>query len=340
MTRTTQLDERDGLHVVFGGSGGAGGAIVRELAARGRRVRAATRSGRGDVPDGVEAVRADAADATEARAACAGAAVVYHAVNVPYPAWAEALPPVMDGLIGAASAAGARLVYADNLYAYGPVDRPMTEDLPPAATTRKGRLRARLAETLLAAHRAGTVRAAIGRGSDYYGPGVVNSVAGERLFPPVLVGGKAMWAGSLDRPHSLTYVDDFARVLVTLGEHEAALGEVWHAPPAEPLTGRRFIELAFAEAGRPPKVGTVSPLMIRLVGLVNPMVRELGELAYEFEAPFVLDGGKYRRAFGGAPTPHREAIRATLGWYANQKASATPGRPIATGGAAAAQRTA
>jgi nucleoside-diphosphate-sugar epimerase len=327
----TQMNENGNLHVVFGASGGAGGAIVRELVARGKRVRAVTRSGHGDVPKGVEAIRADAADTIRARQACAGAAVVYHAVNVPYPAWAGALPPVMDGLIDAAGAAGATLVYADNLYAYGPVDCPMTEDLPPAATTRKGMLRAHLAETLLAAHRAGTVRAVIGRGSDYYGPGVTQSAAGERLFPAVLNGSKAMWAGSLDQPHSLTFIDDFARVLVTLGQREEALGQVWHAPPAEPLTGRQFIELAFAEAGRPPKLGTVSPLMIRLVGLVNPMVRELGELVYEFEAPFILDGSKYLRAFGDAPTPHPAAIRATLGWYADQLTAAeTPDRPITT----------
>jgi nucleoside-diphosphate-sugar epimerase len=334
------MNERDELHVVFGASGGAGGAILRELAARGKRVRAVTRSGGGDVPHGVEVVRADAADRVAARQACRGATVVYHAVNVPYPAWTETLPPVMAGLIDAAGTAGATLVYVDNLYAYGPVDRPMTEDLPPAATSRKGRLRARLAETLLAAHRAGTVRAVIGRGSDYYGPGVRQSAAGERLFPAVLAGGKAMWAGSLDQPHSLTFSDDFARVLITLGAREEALGQIWHAPPAEPLTGRQFIELAFAEAGKPPKIGMVSPLMIRLVGLVNPMVRELGELVYEFEAPFILDGSKYLRAFGGAPTPHREAIRATLDWYAGQLAASAPsGRPVTTDGAAATSRT-
>jgi nucleoside-diphosphate-sugar epimerase len=334
----THMSENGNLHVVFGATGGAGGAIVRDLVARGKRVRAVTRSGGSDVSDGVEVVRADAADKAGARAACAGAAVVYHAVNVPYPAWTETLPPVMDGLIDAAGAAGATLVYADNLYAYGPVDRPMTEEMPSEATTRKGQLRARLAETLLAAHRAGTVRAAIGRGSDYYGPGVRQSAAGERLFPAVLSGGKAMWAGSLDQPHSLTFIDDFAQVLVTLGEREEAWGQVWHAPPAEPLTGRQFIELAFAEAGKPPKVGTVSPLMIRLVGLVNPMIRELGELVYEFEAPFVLDGSKYLRVFGGAPTPHRDAIRATLSWYADNTASSDrPTRSHASAGAAAAQ---
>src|SRR4051794_5344992 len=109
----THMSENDGLHVVFGASGGAGGAIVRELVARGKRVRAVTRSGRSDSSDGVEVVRADAADTVGARQACAGAAVVYHAVNVPYPAWAETLPPVLDGLIEAAGAVGATLVYVD-----------------------------------------------------------------------------------------------------------------------------------------------------------------------------------------------------------------------------------
>lgn len=306
-----------GLHIVFG-AGGAGGALIRELAAQGKAVRAVTRSGRGDVPAGVEIIAADAADPASARAACARAAVVYHAVNVPYPAWPDVLPPVMDSLIAAAGKSNATLVYVDNAYAYGPVDRSMTEDMPAAATTKKGRLRARLAETLLAAHRAGTVRAVIGRGSDYFGPGVTNSVAGDRVFPALLAGKKVMWVGSLDQPHTMTYVDDFARVLITLGTRSEALGQVWHAPAAEPLTGRQFLTLACELAGQPPRLGTYPPLLIRLVGLFDPVVRELPELAYEFTAPFILDGSRYQAAFGGAPTPHRDALRATLSWYAGQ----------------------
>jgi nucleoside-diphosphate-sugar epimerase len=280
-----------------------------------------TRSGRGDYPDGVEPFAADAANPEQARAACAGASVVYHAVNVPYPAWPAALPPVMDGLIAAAGAADATLVYVDNLYAYGPVDRPMTEDLPMAATTKKGSLRARLAETLLAAHHAGQVRAVIGRGSDYFGPGVVNSVAGDRLFPAILQGKKAMWVGSLDQPHSLTFIDDYARVLVTLGAREEAWGQLWHAPPAEPLTGRQFLTLACAEAGQTPRIGAYPSLVIRLAGLVDPLLRELNELAYEFEQPFILDGAKFQQRFGFVPMPHRQALRATLDWYAARQAS-------------------
>lgn len=304
------------LHVVFGGAGGAGGAIVRELVSQRKHVRSVTRSGRGDYPDGVESFAADAANPEQARAACAGASVVYHAVNVPYPAWPTALPPAMDGLIAAAGAVDATLVYVDNLYAYGPVADPMTEDLPMAATTKKGSLRARLAATLLTAHDAGRVRAVIGRGSDYFGPGVVNSVAGDRLFPAILQGKNAMWVGSLDQPHSLTFIDDYARVLVTLGQREEAWGQVWHAPPAEPLTGRQFLTLACKEAGQPVRVGAYPSFVIRLTGLFDPMLRELNELAYEFEQPFILDGTKFQQAFGFVPTPHREALRATLDWYA------------------------
>lgn len=310
--------------MVFG-AGGAGGAIIQELANQGKNVRAVTRSGRGEFPAGVEAVAADAADPASAKAACAGASVVYHAVNVPYPAWLEALPPVMTSLIAAAGTVNATLVYVDNAYAYGPVDRPMTEDLPDAATTKKGRLRAQLAAQLLAAHRSGDVRAVIGRGSDYFGPSVTKSAAGDRFFPALLAGKKVMWVGSLDQPHTMTFIDDYARVLITLGSRPEAAGQIWHAPAAEPLTGRQLITLASEIAGRPPRPGTYSPLVIKLAGLFDPVLRELPELAYEFTAPFILDGGRYQAAFGGTPTPHREALRATIDWYRARNTQSTRG---------------
>lgn len=309
------MKSEKGLHVVFGGNGSAGAALVRELAARGHRVRSVSRSGRGTPPAGVETVRADATDAASARAAAAGATVVYHAANVPYAEWADKLGPMMEGIIGAASAADAKLVFVDNLYMYGKVDGPVTEETPPIATSRKGALRARLADRLLDAHRAGTVRAVIGRASDYYGPGAVNSLAGTQVFPAVVTGKTARWAGSLDAPHSHTYVDDFARVLATLGERDEALGQIWHAPAAEPLTGRRFIELAFAAAGAPPRIGLLTRPMVFVAGLVNPTIREFGEMAYQFDAPFVIADTKYRSAFGGEPTPHAEAIRRTVEWF-------------------------
>ena len=315
------MSEHEGLHVVVGAGGGTGSAIVRELMARGRRVRAVGRSGRVSVPPGVDVVRGDATDPASARAFTAGAAVVYHAANVPYPEWAEQLPPMMEALIAGAAAAGARLVYADNLYSYGTVAGPITEELPTTATTRKGALGARLGERLLAAHRTGEVRATIGRASDLFGPGATNSLAGAQVFPAVVAGKKANWAANLDQPHSHAFVDDVARVLVTLGERDEALGEVWHAPAAEPLTGRRFIELAFAEAGHPAKIGVLTRPMVVLGGIFSPTIREFGEMAYQFADPFVIDGTKYQRAFGGEPTLHAEAMRRTVAWFRDRQAS-------------------
>jgi len=214
------------LHVVLGASGGIGNALVRELVARGKRVRAVNRSGRADVPAGVKTVKGDVLDAASMRAVCQDAAVVYHCANVPYPEWHTKLPPMMSAIIEGAASANAKLIVADNLYMYGPVSAPMTEALPYNATGRKGKLRAQIANTLMDAHKRGKVRAAIGRASDFYGPGALKALAGEDVFRAVIAGKQAMWVGNLDVPHTLTYIEDFARGLATLGERDEALGQV------------------------------------------------------------------------------------------------------------------
>ena len=300
--------------VVFG-AGPLGLAVTSALRRRGDVVRVVTRGGQAAVPAGVEAVAADATDPAAARRACEGAAVVYHCAATPYATWPGTLPPIMEGIIQGAAAAGARLVYGDNLYSYGPVDGPLTEDLPDRATGPNGRVRAQLAETLLAAHQAGTVRATIGRASDFFGPRVLVSAMGERVFPAVLSGRPAQVLPDPDTPHTYTFVDDVAAALVTLGDHDAALGQVWHVPSAETLTTRRFVELVFEQAGQPPRLRVAPRLVFSALGLVNPTMRAVKERLYQTEQPWVVDHGKFERAFGATPTPHPEAIRQTLAWY-------------------------
>jgi len=145
-------------HVVLGASGGTGSAVVRELAARGLRVRAVTRTGRTEAPEGIEQLAADVGTIEGARRACEDAAVVYHCAQPPYTEWSELFPPMTRAVIDGAAAAGAKLVFADNLYVYGPPNGPMTEETPQRAQGKKGRIRIEMADAVLGAHAEGNVR--------------------------------------------------------------------------------------------------------------------------------------------------------------------------------------
>ena len=219
-------------HVVLG-AGQVGTEIARQLAAAGEHVSIATRAGRDPGIAGVTPVRMDAADAASVRAATAGAAVAYFAVQPAYTKWPTDFPPLVDGVLGGLAGSGTRLVVVDNLYMYGPTGgAPIREDLPYAATNRKGTARAKMATRLLAADRAGDVRVAIGRGSDFFGPGATDTVVGDRFFGRIVAGKPAEVYGRPDLPHSFTYVPDFARALIELGRHEDACGRAWHVPTA------------------------------------------------------------------------------------------------------------
>mgnify|MGYP003403009128 FL=1 len=307
------MNERN-LHVVLG-TGPLGLAVARHLAARGDRVRAANRAGRADLPEGVEVVGADVALAVDAKRACAGAAVVYHCANPPYSMWSELHPPLMDAVIEGSAAAGSRLVFGDNLYAYGPVDGPLTEDLPYLATGPNGRIRARIAETLMRAHESGRVRATIGRGSDFFGPHAHLSTVGDRVFTRALEGKPAQVLGNPEVPHTATYIEDFARALVTLAEQDEALGEVWHVPNAETVTMRRFVQMVFEAAGHPARLRPAPRWGIAMAALFNPTLRAVKEQLYQSEGPWVVDSSKFERAFGWRATPLPEAIRATVAWF-------------------------
>jgi nucleoside-diphosphate-sugar epimerase len=300
------------------GTGPLGLAVARHLAARGDLVRAANRAGRADLPDSIEVVSANVAEAADATRACVGAAVVYHCANPPYAKWPELHPPLMDAIIEAAAATGARLVFGDNLYAYGPVDGPLTEDLPSLARGPNGRTRARIAETLMRAHEAGRVQATIGRGSDFFGPNAHLSTVGDRVFARAIEGKPAQLLGNPDAPHTVTYIEDFARALVTLGEREGAMGQGWHVPNPETVTMRRFVQMVFESAGQPPRLRAAPRWGIALAALFNPTLRAVREQLYQSERPWVVDSSKFERAFGWTATPLQDAVAATIAWFRNE----------------------
>jgi nucleoside-diphosphate-sugar epimerase len=305
------------LHVIFG-TGPVGQAVARELAQRGKPVKLVNRSGKrpGGVPDGVSVAAGDVFDVNTARALAQGATHVYQCTNPPYDKWPEQFPALQANTLEAAASAGAKYIVMENVYMYGDTNgQPITEDLPYNAHTKKGQVRAQMAEAVLAAHAAGKVHAAIARASDFYGPGALESAAGNRLFGFAVAGKAASAAGNLDAQHSYTYIDDIGRALAVLGERDEALGQAWHVPNAAATTTRQFINLVFEALGQPAKMSAVSKPMMRLAGLFMPGARETVEMFYEFEKDFVVDGSKFSRAFGLEATPQRDGVKRTVVWY-------------------------
>ena len=318
------------LHVIFG-TGPVGAGAMRALLKRGKRVRMINRSGRpslatGDAP-GVEFVRADAYDLASARAAMAKATHVYQCAQPEYHEWEAKFPPLQASILNAAATANAKLILMENLYMYGdPQGAPIVETMPYRPHTRKGKVRAQMAEAWQEAHAQGKLRAVSGRASDFYGPAYM--IMGEQVFYPVLAGKRASAIGSLDFPHSFSYTEDVGEALVILGERDEALGQAWHIPSPEAITQRELLTMIYEIAGQTPKLGVVSPFMMRVGGLFVPGARETVEMMYEFTQPFVLDSRRFTQAFGMAATPYREALESTIAWFRAHPQKATAAHAV------------
>ena len=240
------------LNIVFG-TGPLGYAVAEELLNKGKTVKMVNRSGKADLPVGAKLIKADAEDRERTREICKDAKVVYHCAMPPYTQWKELFPSLTAGIMEGAASVNAKLIYADNLYMYGYTDSPINENTPNNPLGTKGTVRAEMSDDLLAAHKDGKANIAIGRASDFYGPRVMASILGERVFKPALDGKTISMLGNLDVPHSYIYIKDFAKGLVTLGQEPNALGEIWHIPAAEVLTTRELLHLIFNETKKTPK---------------------------------------------------------------------------------------
>lgn len=306
----------DETHVVLG-TGAIGLALVDELVASGRSVRAVNRSGHAEVPAGVEVRGGDMTDPTFAGDAVAGAAVVYQCLNPPYHRWAEEFPGLQDAAVSATRSVGARFVSFENTYMYGDTKgEPMTETTPVRANTRKGRVRAAMAEQLRELHESGDLRVSTARASDYFGPrGTIQSPLGDLLIAAALAGKAARVMGDPDQPHSYTYTVDAARTLAALGARDDVDGEIFHVPNAPARTTRQIIDMIAEQLGSPIKVSTTPRLPLRALGLFNPTVRELDEMRYEFTQPFIVDSTKAQNQLDIAPTPLPEALQTTIVWF-------------------------
>ncbi|HTB23167.1 MAG TPA: NAD-dependent epimerase/dehydratase family protein [bacterium] len=302
-------------HVLLGAGGSISKCLNQELLARHKKVKWVSRRGVGQ--DGVEALSADLLDAGAVLDAVEPSSIVYLLAGLKYKVsvWQEQWPKIMANVLAACEAKNARLVFFDNVYMYGKVRGPMTESSPVQPCSRKGEVRAAIAESLLAATRAGRVKALIARSADFYGPYAdATSALNMMLLSRFAKGQSGIWVGDRGAKHAFTYTADCGKALALLALDESAYGQVWHLPTAPAISGREFIDLAARLAGVKASSFAMTRWMFHAAGLFDSNISELVEMFYQFDSDYEFDSSKFTEHFKGSPLPssYEQGIRGTL----------------------------
>lgn len=308
--------ENKTVHVVFG-AGQVGSHLAESLIRSGEKVRVVKRSSTG-IPTGAEPALGDATDPAFCKACVSDAKVVYHCLNPAYRAqvWEEVLPKYQENLIAAAGSVGARLVVLENLYMLGVGDGgPINEDTPVNPQSRKGEIRARLAEDLFAAHNRGDVMAVSGRASDFYGPRGMGTHFAGRFWTPSLTGKPAGFLPNPENPHTYHFIPDAAEGLKQLGAGpDTALGRTWMLPCAPAESSRALVDRFARVLGTDIALRGMSKIALKALGILAPTMREVGEMLHQWEAPFVVDDSRFRAEFGVSATDPDEGAKRTVEW--------------------------
>ena len=262
-----------------------------------------------------ETFAADLLDAKAVSDAVNGSEVAYLVAGLKYDAtvWADQWPRVMRNTIDACKRHGTKLVFFDNVYAYGKVDGVMSENTPYNPCSKKGEVRATIATTLMDEVKRGELQAMIVRAADFYGPGAALSLTHATVFERLRAGKTPQWVGNAKAVHTFTFTPDAGRSVALLGNTPSAYGQMWHALTSkEDMTGEQFVRLACELAGKPYKLQVAPGWMLSLMGLFIPVLRENKEMMYQFEHDYRFESSKLERALNVQPTDYRTGIKATL----------------------------
>jgi nucleoside-diphosphate-sugar epimerase len=308
------------LHTILGANGSIAGELLPVLLQHNEKVRLVSRTPK--PVEGAETIAADAMNYEQVLKAVQGSNVVYLLIGLEYniKAWREQWPKILQNAIDACKATNAKLIFFDNVYMYGKVNEPMTEETPFKPVSKKGEVRATIANILLNEMKAGKIKALIARAADFYGPGAgLKSVIGVMAFdkllknktPQLFVTGKTL--------HSYTFTSDAAEALYILSQHEEAFRQTWHMPTAAPaLTGNEFVNLIADATNNPHKIQIIPKFMVSFISLFNSLMKELNEMLYQSKYDYIFDSSKFDKAFNFIPTPYADGIKKMIEWMKQQ----------------------
>jgi len=299
------------MQVILGSGGAIGNDLAKELTNFTNKIRLASRNPK-KINEKDELVKCDLTKADDVDNAVKGCKVAYLTVGLPYQLkiWQEHWPVVMKNTIAACKKHKTKLVFFDNIYMYNPAKlNPMTEETEILPVSKKGKVRAQISQMVLDEIQAGKLEALVARAADFYGPGISNSILNEVVFKNLKAGKKANWFCSVNYLHNFTFTPDAAKATALLGNTDSAYGQVWHLPTAAPIKGQQWIEKIAEGLGTKPKSQIAPAFLVWILGVFNPIMKELVEMLYQYDRDYNFDSSKFENTFKMKPTSIDEGIK-------------------------------
>lgn len=302
------------MQTILGANGVIGRELSKNLVAYTKDIRQVSRNPK-KVNESDQLFSADLLDYAQVEKAVAGSDVVYLLAGLVYNAnvWQEQWPKVMRHTIDACKKHSSKLVFFDNVYAYGRVQGTMTEQTPFNPNSKKGEVRAKIATALLDEVKAKNLDAMIVRAADFYGPGALTSLTNETVASKLKSGSSSQWIGNPKAIHTFTYTPDAGKTVAILGNTPSAYNQTWHALTSkEKMTGEEYIRIACEIMHKPYKLQTLPAWAVSVLGLFIPVLREFKEMMYQFDYDYIFDSTKFEKAFDQVATPYKQGIAETL----------------------------
>ncbi len=304
------------------GTGQLGLAIMQLLLDKNpdEKILLVNRTGKLDIPipQNVHVTASDETSKIAMAAIASRSEIIFSCTDMPYDKWEDFYPATATALAYALSESNTKLVFADNLYSYGNVaGKEMNEQMPHAAKTKKGKIRAGVINTQLYSGDEFNNRVAFVKAADFIGPRIHKGIFGTDFLHSVYNGKTARLFGNIDLPHTFTYINDFAAAMINVGTANDTFGQIWHVPNAPALSLDKWVHLFEVISNKRIKKSVTPKFVIRLAGLFNSFIKELYEMAYQFEYPYLVNHDKYVSRFGNHATYPSDIVKETVEWYSS-----------------------
>lgn len=300
------------MQTILGANGSVGKVLAKELMNYTNEIKLVSRNPK-KINDSDILMKADLLNPALLDEAVKGSEVVYVTIAFEYKSsvWKDNWPKFMFNLIQSCKKYNSKIVFVDNMYMYDPKYLSnMTEETPINPISEKGKIRAQITKMLSDAIDKKEVTALFARSADFYGPNVENSALTLTVYKNLLKNKNPQWIGKLDVIHSFTNINDIGKSVALLGNTKDAFNQVWHLPTTdEKLLTRNWIEIFMNEMNMKKNIQSIPVWAIGPLGIFIPILKELKEMAYQFDRDYFFNSDKFNKQFNFTPISPLEGIK-------------------------------